>query len=121
MLTGTVARVLARAGTLYTLRTVTRAAGANSWTAGSETLTYDVVRAFETSPKPAEIRETGMNADEKLIIVDAATVTTPPVRGSRIALGEFASDAGGAWAEVVHVHAAREAGAVRVYRLRVKA
>lgn len=115
----TVSRGIARHGAKYTLRreTITTA---NSWTAASVAVAYSPVMAKERGFKPNEIRG-GIQENDCLVVVDAATASTPPKIGDRVALGEFSADVGAAWRQVVNVYATTAKGKVASYRLQVRA
>jgi len=117
----TVARMVRRYGTAYTLRKPGRAAGANSWTAGAEVPTYHAckARARELRNSDGQIKP-GLNEGESLVTIDAQSISVDPTKGDLIALGTFTSDAGAEWLTVVDVYGPREAGRVAVYKLRVK-
>lgn len=114
-----VSDVFARHGATWTLRRASRAAGANDWTAGAETVTYSTFAARERGYKPGEIRG-GIQEKDALVIVDAASASVAPAEGDRVALGSFTADAGAEWRHVVNVYAVRRAATTLVYRLQVR-
>lgn len=119
-LAGTVARLAARHGAPYTLLRKDQATGAQTWKAGTETLSFDYVQARERGYKAVELRG-GIQEGDVLIVVDASSGCRAPLVGDRVALGTFYSeDECAEWRQVVSVYEARNSGVIHAYRLQAR-
>lgn len=117
----TVDRIVSAYGTAHTLRKDAKAAGANSWTVGASTVTYNACRAKGRGYKPVEIRA-GIQENDELVVVSAASLPdgVVPAVGDRISSGTLTADLGGEWRQVINVHETTIAGVVHSYRLQVR-
>ena len=109
---GNPAYLLEQLGEAYTLRRATKAAGANSWTAGTETITYYAQRALRREAKPNDAG--GLVRDGQSRFTMSPSYTAPQ-QGDQIAYGTISSDTGVEWLEIVHVDTVRVEGQVAKY------
>lgn len=94
------AKLLEILGQAYTIRRVSRAAGANTWTAGTETVSYIAQRAQRRIDKPNDAG--GLVRDAQAVLVMSPDYGAP-LQGDRVAAGTISSDTGIQWLEIVHV------------------
>lgn len=107
------AALLERYGAPWTLRRRSVAAGANSWTDGSATVTFHAQRANERISEPNN--NEGLVRDPGGRIVMSPDYEAPR-KGDQCAPGTITSESAGiAWREIVHVHTVEVEGVVSRY------
>jgi hypothetical protein len=112
----TVARMLARVGTTWTLRKRAYATGANDWTGGAATDTFTTFTGHARDPRSVELRG-GLQQGEFMVTADAASFSAVPAKDDWIAQGSFSAIGTADWVQIVDVSAPLEGGAVRLYKL----
>ena len=116
---GAVSSMLARHGQAYTLKAITKGAGANAWTDGAVTAAYNACTARARGYNPNEVRG-GIQEGDIKVTIDAATLSTTPESGDWIAAGTHTEDGSAEWWQVVSVYAPQIAGVVTVYKLQAR-
>lgn len=106
------AALLEQYGEAYTIRRSSVAAGPNTWTAGTETVSYLAQRATRRIDAPNDAG--GLVRDSQAVFVMSPDYSAPQ-QGDRVAYGTHAADTGVEWLEIVHVDTVRIEGQVAKY------
>lgn len=120
-LADTARRILARYGAPMTLWRQTQTAGANDWTKGAPADAFYACQARERGSMSYVMKGT-LTQDERLVVIDAATLAVPPRKGDKIAAGTHTANTPGTlWHLVTAVDPPRYGAGPPVYRCKVTA
>lgn len=108
----TPSRLLEAMGEIYTLRRVALAAGPNTWTAGTQTISYYAQRGHRRADRPNDAG--GLVREGQSVFILSPNYTAP-ARGDKLAHGTISSDTGIEWLEIVHVDVVRVEGQIAKY------